>query len=332
MRTALRFAAIAALLPVVACKAAQTVDCPPAPAAGAGVKLVSVGGLVEGVAVGEGGVWVLSSSKGIRSLVRLDPRTARPAGKGLDVGGRPAFISVGEGAVWVARQSGQLLKIDPRTRLIVQQTSVGHDVVDVSAGLGGVWVADGTTNTVSRIDPETGHNTVVASIPFKPSTLEASEGAVWVSGDGPGVSMARVDARTGRVTNTYSGLYLEAVGSGSVWVDGPGAPNGAIRRLDPKTGHLAPQVYPTPILPVSIAASAEQVWIATWVYYCKYHNPPEGPPIVAWEVGRIDPISLRPVSPFTPLGPTAGPPGELSIGYGALWTPGLTGLIRADVI
>jgi hypothetical protein len=160
----------------------------------------------------------------------------------------------------------------------------------------------------------------------------ARAGSIWVSGQGDGVTMVKIDARTGEIEARFAALALEGIGDDDVWVNGPWQPNGAIRRLDPITGVLDDSMVHTAITPVDIAQGAGQLWMARWVYYCDEHFPePEGPPLVAWELARFDPVTLARIGPFIPLGGAAQGASDLEIGFGALWTPGLHGLLRVPL-
>ena len=54
----------------------------------------------DGVAVGEGSVWVASAIAG--TVTRIDPRTGMVLAT-IDVGRRPEDVAVGAGGVWVTR-------------------------------------------------------------------------------------------------------------------------------------------------------------------------------------------------------------------------------------
>jgi YVTN family beta-propeller protein len=56
----------------------------------------------DGVAVGEGSVWVASSIAG--TVTRIDPQTGEILAT-IDVGARPEDVAVGAGAVWVTRHT-----------------------------------------------------------------------------------------------------------------------------------------------------------------------------------------------------------------------------------
>ena len=79
---------------------------------------------------------------------------------------------------------------------------------------------DNGAATVSRVDPKT--NTVVATIPVgvlgAPAEIAAGEGSVWISA--PGVPITRIDPRTNRAAQRFTGEGGGAllVAHGSLWV------------------------------------------------------------------------------------------------------------------
>jgi YVTN family beta-propeller protein len=58
---------------------------------------IRVGRIPQGVAVGEGAVWVANARDG--TVSRVDPETLDV--ETIEVGGRPEDVAVGEGGVWV---------------------------------------------------------------------------------------------------------------------------------------------------------------------------------------------------------------------------------------
>lgn len=97
------------------------------------------------VAVGEGGVWVITSRG---NLLRIDPSNLQIAGRISMVAEQPMLLAAGAGSVWTANHTDySVSKIDPRTNTIVRTTpSLGrydaipcgieaiHDVVYVAFG------------------------------------------------------------------------------------------------------------------------------------------------------------------------------------------------------
>lgn len=134
-----------------------------------------------GMAVGEGGVWVLGDAVD-RRLFAIDPRTATIRAT-IRLPFAPGGVAAGLGGVWVTAQLGdRVVRIDPRTRKIVATIVVGRAPWGVAVGEGAVWVANTIDGTVSRVDPST--NRVVATIRVgaDPKEIAVGEGSVWLAG------------------------------------------------------------------------------------------------------------------------------------------------------
>jgi YVTN family beta-propeller protein len=130
----------------------------------------------EGIAVGEGAVWVNRAN----AVVRVDPDANSPTT--INVRQFYGGIAAGEGAVWVAdNERGTLWRIDPTLEVGVRTIEVGADPIGVGVGAGSVWVANSTSRTISRIDPL--ENEVVSTIEVggTPRGVAVGEGAVWVT-------------------------------------------------------------------------------------------------------------------------------------------------------
>jgi hypothetical protein len=135
-----------------------------------------------GVAIGEGGIWVLGDALE-RTLWRIDPGAGRIEAT-IPLPFVPRSVVAGAGAVWVTAQLDDIVaRIDPARKRIVARIRVGREPTGVAIGDGSVWVADTIDRTVTRIDP--GSNRVVATIPVATSlaTIAVGEGSVWVAGD-----------------------------------------------------------------------------------------------------------------------------------------------------
>jgi YVTN family beta-propeller protein len=134
----------------------------------------------DGLAVGEGAVWVAGDSFG-RTVWRIDPSSRRVAAT-IPLPFVPGRIAAGEGAVWVtAMLDDTVSRIDPTTNRITATIRVGRGIDGIAAGGGAVWVANSFDNTISRIDPRT--NAVVAKIPLKssPGQIATGAGGVWLT-------------------------------------------------------------------------------------------------------------------------------------------------------
>jgi virginiamycin B lyase len=197
---------------------------------------------------------------------------------------------------------------------------------DVTSGFDSIWVSNGPTRTVSRIDPST--NTVLATIPVPDpaSVLAVGERAVWVTSV-PGNTVTRIDPSTNSATGTISlapaglGPVGITVGYGYVWVaNHDGQPTTSVAKIDPAT------LAVVDVIPVGSLSFAGPNWISAgagsiWT---------DVPNINA--VVRIDPVTDRVVATI----PDKGVCGALAASDTAVWVAGgggpgcLPGITRID--
>jgi len=140
---------------------------------------------------------------------------------------------------------------------------------DVESGFGSIWVANGPSRTVTRIDPSTDAVLAVISVPDPASVLAAGAGAIWLTSF-PGDSLTRIDPTTNTATGTASlaptglGPVGLTVYDGSVWVaNHQGNPTGSVAKIDPATMSIL-DVIPIGDLsfagPNWLAAGAGSIW------------------------------------------------------------------------
>lgn len=183
------------------------------------------------LATGVASIWLITDLKG--TLARFDPATnAAVAEINLPAGSNA--LAFGQGALWATSpQDHTLVRINPYNNLLVETIKVGKSPRAVSAGEGAVWTLNHGDGTISRVDSKT--NKVAATLTVGAvgagAEIAAGEGSVWVSG--PGTPLIRIDPRTNRVVQQFSGEGGGAIGiaHGSVWIAvGPHT----IWRLDPR--------------------------------------------------------------------------------------------------
>jgi streptogramin lyase len=110
-------------------------------------------GTVDGLAAGEGAVWVTDELSA--ELLRLDPATGEVAGSVSLAGGLDA-VAVGGGRAWVLdRGAGTVTAVDVGSLAVLDTVRVGSDVTAMVFGGGSIWLADGSDGSVTRLDPET---------------------------------------------------------------------------------------------------------------------------------------------------------------------------------
>ena len=128
---------------------------------------------------------------------------------------------------------------------------------------GSVWVANGPTLTVTRLDPRTDAVTATISTPDPASVVSAGAGAIWVTSF-PGNSLTRIDPQLNRVTRTISlaprgaGPIGVTVFRGFVWVaNHDGEPTTSVSKINPATMRVVD------VIPVGSESSAGPVWLVS---------------------------------------------------------------------
>jgi branched-chain amino acid transport system substrate-binding protein len=146
---------------------------------------------VDGVAVGQGAVWVASGADD--RVLRLDQTSGRVIAE-IPIAAvphtreaSPYGITVGNGSVWVTDALADTVsRIDPALNAVVATIKVGRRPTRLAVGEGAVWVLNAGDQTISKIDPQT--NTVITKIPVGGDVtgIAAGLGGVWVTvGGGP---------------------------------------------------------------------------------------------------------------------------------------------------
>jgi ABC-type branched-subunit amino acid transport system substrate-binding protein/streptogramin lyase len=260
------------------------------------------------VAVGEGGVWFLTTQD--RTVSRIDPRTRKVVST-FAMEGIPSDIAAGAGSVWVGtvggrtdvNATGRISKIDPTTGRVVRTVrlpgtgsgwaSVGYP--GIAIGDGAVW-AKNPRGSISRIDTRSGR--ITGEVKTDAGGMAAGKEGVWFV---DGNSVTRINARTNRPGQTIGSGSNElvgiAVGTGSVWATA-GAGEGLVWRFEPGPHPIARSID-VGAGSGFIAFGAGAVWVANYT---------DG------TVSRIDPRTNR-VTSRRPIGPVQA----LAVGDGDAW-------------
>jgi YVTN family beta-propeller protein len=183
------------------------------------------------IATGVGSIWAITDRKGV--LSRIDPDTNKSVAEIYVAGGATA-VAFGEDALWITSDpstslragsatpepKGLLTRINPHNNEIVEVIEVGPKPGRLAVGAGAVWTLNRGNGTVTRVDPAT--NKVVATIRVGADVaggeVAAGAGSVWISA--PGVPLIRIDPRTNRAVQRFTGDGGGAVlvAHGSVWI------------------------------------------------------------------------------------------------------------------
>jgi DNA-binding SARP family transcriptional activator/ABC-type branched-subunit amino acid transport system substrate-binding protein/DNA-binding beta-propeller fold protein YncE len=208
-------------------------------------------------------------------LVGLDARTGRILAQ-YPVGGTPTSVATTDGAAWVLNaDDATISRIDLRSGA-AQTFGSGAVPIDVAAGGGTLWVANGRRtdaqfvgpvgSEVSRVDPVTRAVLLTTSLPRRRDLtsnlavgrLAVTDRAVWaVSSDD---RVIRLDPASGRILDEISDVtaHAIAVGGSGVWV----VENSGVARLDPTGGTVAEHIAVPLVEPEAMAADADSLWIA----------------------------------------------------------------------
>jgi virginiamycin B lyase len=182
------------------------------------------------IAAGVGSIWVVTDRKGVVS--RLDPDTNLPVAEINIAGGAAAVLFHGD-ALWVTSGEGKTLtRVNPHNHAIVEIIQVGPKPSRLAASDGAVWTLNQGDGSVTRVDTATNKAvaTINIGIDVAAGEIAAGEGSVWVSA--AGVPLVRIDPRTNKVAQRFSGDGGGAVlvAHGSLWL----AAGAQTLRLDPK--------------------------------------------------------------------------------------------------
>ena len=182
------------------------------------------------IAAGVGSIWVVTDRKGV--VTRIDPDTNLPVAE-INIAGGAAAVLFHDDALWVTSGSGRrLTRVNPHNHEIVEIIEVGPKPSRLAAAEGAVWTLNQGDGSVTRVDTATNKAVVTINIGIEVAAGEiaAGEGSVWVSA--PGVPLVRIDPRTNKVAQRFSGDGGGAVlvAHGSLWL----AAGAQTLRLDPK--------------------------------------------------------------------------------------------------
>ena len=180
---------------------------------------------VDVLALDDQAVWLA----GGRRLIRVDPDSGAVT-KSVSVPDQVDGLATAGGNVWaVSSSAAAILRIDPLTAEIRDRIPMpgplgsGRTTLSISADTDFIWVLNGDTATVVKIDP-TLHDVVETyRLPAGRGSLAlaAGEGAAWISNAFDG-TVTRIDEGTNEVASiavsAYSSPKDVTVAGGLVWV------------------------------------------------------------------------------------------------------------------
>jgi virginiamycin B lyase len=200
-------------------------------------------------------VWV-GADPGIERINPIDGDALRPIR--LEQG---STVAVGAGHVWAATARGTLYRVDPTIATVEEEIETGANAFDIAVGLGGVWIVDELTSTVTRVDIDTFAVGPPIDLGGDLTDIEAGVGSVWVVDERGGV-VYEIDPDTQRLVNTIrvgSDPTDAALGLDAVWVTNRG--DGTISRIDPLTGDAEEIDVGAPVAAIDVDERRGRLWV-----------------------------------------------------------------------
>lgn len=152
-----------------------------------------------------------------------------------------AIWAVGEAPNSTEATPGRLVRVDPTTGAVVANIAVGVQPMGVAVTATDVWVANSTSNTVSRIDISRAVVVATVHTPGAPNAVVVSPEGVWiVSGNADSGALTRVDSSSGQ---TVAAIQVPAMPMAIAYVDGAlwvasEKGDGALTKIDPATNQV----------------------------------------------------------------------------------------------
>lgn len=226
-----------------------------------------------------GGVAVVALGAATQLVARggeRDPETP-PPGSGLrlqgpdaEISGYPFNAARAGGKIWVSSDDeGRLKVIDARTRAVTETASLGKLIGGLLAYDGRLLVGaygdsdkDGKGSVV-QVDPATGRPVGRRYATVDPLEIAADDRTIWVV-DALQDKLQRIDRRRGRAGPPIpvDEATDVAILDGVAWVTSPGQ-GGRVLAFDAMTGRLARRPIDVGAEPLSLAAAAGALWVAT---------------------------------------------------------------------
>ena len=177
-------------------------------------------GLVEGVAVGAGSVWV-SRDIGRGQILRLDPATGAVQHRFDDM---IAYVQLayGDGSLWAADERG-IARIDVATNGVTRASGIqGNTWVAAGGGFG--WTSDSSKGVVYKVD-RAGHLVETYATGLGAGFMSYMNGTLWVGNNNEG-TVTGIDAVTGELTTYRFEHPVETIvaGGGALLVHLPRGP------------------------------------------------------------------------------------------------------------
>jgi class 3 adenylate cyclase/streptogramin lyase len=232
------------------------------PESGEVTAVASVGASPTAATYGLGSIWVANYTG--RNVQRVDPATGEADQPlSLSASGHPLGITTGDGFVWATSSiDGLVYGIDPRTGG-TRTFEVGIGAQGIAFAEGVIWVTNGQTNEVVRIDLATEQTTpILLEHDSQPTGIAVGGGSVWVAEHLKG-RVQRIDPITLKPVEAVPLLRGQpdqvTFGQGFVWVSV--GSDDLVLRIDPATRN-ATTIETVGNAPAGIGVGSSGAWVA----------------------------------------------------------------------
>jgi peptide/nickel transport system substrate-binding protein len=144
---------------------------------------------------------------------------------------------------------------------VTGMTALARAPAAVASGMGSLWVAEASGQTVSRIDPQSGNVVDRIQVAGEPGSIVAGGDAIWVAST-VGGTISRIDPDTDTVTQTVKvggGSAAAAFfGGESLWVADP--TDQRLIELEAKTGSVR-RTLTLDLRPTTLAVGDGVIWV-----------------------------------------------------------------------
>ncbi len=139
-------------------------------------------GFGSSLAAGEGFLWVAVDN---REVVRIDPASGEADGDPVKVP-EAFSVAADEGAVWVVSASGALTRIDPESLQATASPAPVRGALDVAAGFGSVWVTSTERTVTRLDPRSLEPIGSALKVGDEPASVTVGDDSVWVANGGSG--------------------------------------------------------------------------------------------------------------------------------------------------
>jgi YVTN family beta-propeller protein len=118
---------------------------------------------------------------GAWGVSRVDPVTLRVVAR-VRLPFAPVALAADATGVWLANGTANTVwQIDPGTNRVARRIRVGREPAGIALGFGSVWTANRMDGTISRIDAATGRLAATIAVGGRPTAVAAGDGGVWAA-------------------------------------------------------------------------------------------------------------------------------------------------------